>query len=209
MAAHSPLRPFTTPSDTSNDRVVDLGGQAIHTFSFNAPLPLVFDYFTDIPSIFTFLPDVIDVHPYSPNTCRVIVGSSDIFGFNMAGIFDLEIVLDQDRSIHLIPANDGPAVRMKGFTFPGDLWIETTFEPYEEGTVVEFSLEVSLTIPLPGPLRKMPRPFVQQLGERAMEFKMSHMITGFVRHVEIDFERFARWSTTSDSIPTYHREEEN
>lgn len=196
MATRGPLQVGANPLNGVN-RVVDLGGQAAHEFLFDAPLPLVYEYFTDVPAIFSFLPDVSSVKPYGTDCCRVVVGSTDIFGFNMAGIFDLQVEFEPEQSLHIFPAEEGPAVNMRGVSFPGDLWLETFFYPQDEqSTAVEFQLELSLTIPLPGPVRKMPRPVVQRLGERAMSYKMSNMITGFVRHIEVDFARYVQWASS-------------
>lgn len=200
MAARIPLRSTREPNQHDENRVVDLGGQATHVFQFDVPPPLVYDYFTDLPAVFKFLPDVNDVYSYGPNLYRVIVGSSDIFGFNMAGVFDLQAEFQEHRRLRLYPVDGGPPVQLKGFSFPGDLWLEIIFEPDEDhGTIAEYSIEVAMTIPLPGMLRKMPRHFLQQVGERAMEFKMSNMISGFARHIEVDFVRFARWAMASQA----------
>lgn len=190
-----PLRTLLEPPRINEDRVIDLGGQTVHTFEFDMPLPVVYEYFTDIPSIFQFLPDVSDVQSYAPKYYRVIVGSSDLLGFNMAGVFDLKAEFEPGQYVRLFPATNGPAIRIKGFSFPGDMWLEATFTPTDdgEGTIVEYTIEIAMTIPLPGPLRKIPRQLLQQIGERAMSYKISNIISGFSRHLEVDFARYVRW----------------
>ncbi len=200
MAVRSALRSLMNPSHHpgGGGRVVDLGGQASHTFEFEAPLDLVHAYFADVPAVFKLLPDVIHVQPYDTDTYRVVVGASDHLGHTMAGIFDLQAIFDGEYAMRLVPADHGPAVQIKGITFPGNLWLEVAFEPVEDGTIAQYTLELSLSIPLPGPMARMPRQAVQKMGERAMSAKISHMITGFARHVQSDFARFAHWSETTN-----------
>jgi hypothetical protein len=195
-----PLRSLLEPSPTGEDRVIDLGGQATHVFQFDAPLPLVYDYFTDVLAIFQFLPDTVDVYSYAPDHLRLVMGTTDLLGFNMAGVFDIATEFEAGTYIRAFPATNGPAVRLKGLSFPGELWIEATFEPDGEETLVEYHFELSMTIPLPGPFRRVPRPLLQQIGERALEVKISNIITGFSRHIEVDFARFARWSMANSSL---------
>jgi hypothetical protein len=192
------MKPAHHPGGGS--RVVDLGGHASHTFEFEAPLALVQSYFADVPAIFKLLPDVMHVQTYAPDKYRVVVGASDHLGHMMAGIFDLQATFDGDYAMRLTPVKDGPAVTIKGFTFPGDLWLEITFEPVELGTIAQYALELSLAIPLPGPMARMPIQAVQKMGERAMSAKISHMITGFARHVQADFARFAHWTETTNEF---------
>jgi hypothetical protein len=198
--ARGPLRSLLEPSSTREDRVIDLGGQAGHVFQFDAPLKLVYDYFSDIQPILQFIPDVSEVSSYAKNHYRMIIGATDILGFAMAGVFDFRVEFEKDQCIRGYPATNGPAIRLKGFSFPGDLWIETLFSTEGNVTCVEYTIELAMTIPLPGPLRKMPRPLVREIGERALEFKISNIITGFSRHVEVDFARFAHWALDSGSF---------
>lgn len=198
MAVRSTIRSLMNPSQRPGDnRVIDLGGQASHTFEFEAPPSMVFEYFSDVPAIFKLLPDVMNVYSYDDNLYRVIVGASDHMGHTMAGVFDLQLDFEGDQSMRLFPASNGPAVRMKGFTFPGDLWLEVGFDTVGAYTVAQYNLELSLSIPLPGPMVKMPRHVIQKMGERAMAVKISHMIGGFARHVQSDFARYAHWAMTT------------
>lgn len=199
MAIRSTIRSLIRPSQRPGEqRVIDLGGQAAHTFEFEAPIDLVYDYFSDIPSMFKLLPDVMDINEFDTNKYRVQVGASDHLGYTMAGIFDLQVEFEHEQAIRLSPTKEGPAVRLKGFTFPGDLWLEIHFDGDDYETVAKYTIEISLTIPLPGPMLKLPRHMVQKMGEKAMSFKISNMMTGFSRHVQTDFARFAHWSSTSE-----------
>jgi hypothetical protein len=199
MAIRSTIRSLIRPSHRLGDgRVIDLGGQASHTFEFEAPGALVYEYFADIPAMFKLLPDVISVTPFETDMYRVLVGASDHLGYTMAGIFDLKVEFHEGRSLRLAPCKEGPAIRMKGFTFPGDIWLEIAFDGDSYETIAKYTIDISLSILLPGPMLKLPRHMVQKMGERAMSFKISNMMNGFSRNVQTDFARFAHWSAPSD-----------
>lgn len=180
-------RPLTPAAAAARNRYIDLGGQAVHMFRFGAPVDLAYEYFLDVPAVFRLLPDALDVYPYGPNRYRLVVGASDGYGHTMAAIFDLQAELDHNRAIRIFPADDGPAVNMEGLVFAGSLAAEAVF--LDEGTrsSVEYAVSIEMSIPIPGVLRLMPQQFLQNLGETAMEFKMTQMIGGFTRGITNDF----------------------
>lgn len=191
MSVPSSLRSPATAARSSYGRVIDLGGRAVHVFQFAAPSDLAFDYFTDIPAVFRLLPDMLDVFPYADDAFRLIVGASDGHRHSMSAIFDMQLEGERDNYIRLAPAHDGPETNLRGLTFHGDLWAEALFNPQDRGTIVEYTVEIAMSIPIPSVLRLMPQSFLQALGEHAMTFKMSQMISGFARSIEHDFARWA------------------
>lgn len=192
MATSQQMRPSASSAHASRDRVLDLGGQAIHVFQFDTPISRAYEYFLNIPSVFRLLPDTLDVQPYSDKDYRLVVGANDGYGHAMSAIFDLHADCEHERSIRIKPATNGPAVRLSGLVFKGDLWAEAHFKPGRAGTAVEYSVELALSIPIPGVLRMVPQNFLQNLGEHAMSFKMTHMISGFARDIETDFHRWCK-----------------
>ncbi len=185
-----PLR-SANPAITTEQRYIDLGGQVSHTFHFAAPLDLAYEYFLDVPAVFRLLPDALDCHGYGPERYRLIVGATDGHGHSMAAIFDLHLQADPGQVIRIVPASDGPKHSLSGLAFPGALCAEAAFFPEPGGTMVEYSVEIELSIPIPSVLRFMPTSFLQTLGERSMEFKMTHMINGFTRNIARDFYTWA------------------
>lgn len=178
-----------TPSVASDDRrrAVDLNGAAVHLFRFHGPLDLAYEYFCDIPAVFSLLPDVIEVFAYAQNRYRLVVGATDGHGHAMAGYFDVAAMFEPHRLIRIVPVDDGPPIDLTGFVFPGQLFAEAVFYPHEHGTDIEYTVELAMTIPVPRVLWVMPSNVLQAIGERAMEHKMNHMITGFTRAIDADF----------------------
>jgi hypothetical protein len=166
----------------------------MHVFHFNEEVCYAYDYFADIPTVCRLLPDTLDVYAYAPDCYRLIVGANDGMGHTMAAVFDIHADCVNHQSIRLAPINNGPAVNIRGLTFSGEFWGEALFIPGEDGTKVEYSLEIGLSIPLPGLLASMPQELLQTMGERGMGLKMSHMIEGFARDIERDF---TRWMQTT------------
>lgn len=183
-----------TNNNTQANRVMDLGGEATYTFQFATPLPTAYNYFMDIPSVFRLLPDMLEIKPYAQDRYRLVVGATDGYGHTMASIFDLRAECHDNTSIHIMPTNDGPSVHMEGLVFPGSLWADATFRPSNHGTVVDYRVELAMSIPIPGMLRMMPMPFLQGVGERGMAYKMSQMIHGFAQDINKDF---AQWMARS------------
>jgi len=181
------LRPLTSTATASRRRLLDLGGQAVHLFRFGAPAALAYEYFLDIPAVFQLLPDVLDVRTYAANRYRLTVGASAGHGHSMAAIFDLQAELDPGRSIKVFPADDGPPVQGRGMAFTGALAAEAIFLPDGARSAVEYAVDIEMSILIPGVLGLMPMQFLQNLGERAMEFKMTQMINGFTRAINADF----------------------
>ncbi|MEF3274477.1 MAG: DUF1997 domain-containing protein [Chloroflexus sp.] len=178
------------PSSAVSDdyrRAVDLSGAAVHLFRFQGPLDLAYEYFCDIPAVFSLLPDTIEVFAYAPNRYRLVVGATDGHGHAMAGYFDIAAIFEPPRAIRIVPVDDGPPIDLTGFVFPGQLFAEATFYPHAHGTDVEYAVELAMTIPVPKVLWFMPGNVLQSIGERAMEHKMNHMISGFSRAIDADF----------------------
>ncbi|HMQ33245.1 MAG TPA: DUF1997 domain-containing protein [Chloroflexaceae bacterium] len=184
-------RQLRTPALQVRGRYIDLGGQATHTFRFAAPLALAYDYFCDVPAVFRLLPDALDCYPYGPDRYRLIVGATDGHGHSMAAIFDLRAHHEPGVAISLVPADDGPPHRLSGIVFKGTLAAEALFAPRGDATAVEYTVEIDMSIPVPGVLALMPTSFLQALGERTMEFKMAQMIGGFTRGITADFHAWA------------------
>ncbi|NTU81245.1 MAG: DUF1997 domain-containing protein [Chloroflexales bacterium] len=184
-------RRIRTPVLQVRGRYIDLGGQAIHLFRFDAPVAIAYEYFCDVPSIFRLLPDSLDCYSYGPDRYRLIVGATDGHGHNMAAVFDLRAHHEPGYAIRLLPANDGPAYDLNGVIFPGTLTAEAVFQPEEDGTTVEYLVDIDLSIPVPSFLNLMPTPFLQALGERTMEYKMNQMVGGFTRGITADFHAWA------------------
>lgn len=188
MAASRHLR---TPTLQVRGRYIDLGGQAAHTFRFAAPSEIAYEYFCDVPAVFRLLPDALDCFAYGIDRYRLIVGATDGHGHSMAAVFDLEAHHEPGRAIRLVPAEDGPPFDMDGLVFGGSLSAEAIFLPQRAGTTVEYLVDIDMSIPVPGVLALMPMGFLQNLGERAMEFKMTQMIGGFTRGIAADFHAWA------------------
>lgn len=187
-AQRQPFRPLTA---TAKGRLIELEGQAVYVFQFPSPTDFVFEYFCDIPAVFRLLPDTLDVQTYGPDRYRLVVGATDGHGHSMSAIFDLAAYLQPGRLIQVVPANDGPLTRIPGLVFHGNLWAEAIFEPRDYGSQVEYTVTIDLDIPIPGVLSLMPFQFLQNLGEKAMAFKMTQMINGFARDIHADFRAWA------------------
>lgn len=187
MAAPQTLPP---PSESAQSRFLELGGQAVHVFRFRAPANIAYEYFTDVPAVFRLLPDALDVRAYGPDRHRLVIGASDGYGHTMAAVFDLRTVHDPCRTIRVVPADDGPPIKINGLVFSGSLAAEAIFKPDAHGTTVEYTVDIEMNIPIPGMLRLVPMNFLQNLGERGMEHKMTHMIDGFTRSITDDFHNW-------------------
>lgn len=181
-------RQLRMPALQGRGRYIDLGGAANHLFRFGAPVGLAYEYFCDVPSVFRLLPDALDCYAYGIDRYRLIVGATDGHGHGMSAVFDLEAHHEPGCAIRLLPANDGPAYELSGMIFPGTLVAEAIFQPARSGSsLVDYHVEIDLSIPVPNVLRLMPTPFLQNLGERTMEFKMTQMLDGFTRSISEDF----------------------
>ncbi len=176
--------------DETRRRSVDLSGAAVHVFHFHGSLELAYEYFCDIPAVFSLLPDTIEVFAYAPNRYRLVVGATDGHGHAMAGFFDVAAIFEPYRAIRVMPVDDGPPINLTGFVFPGQLFAEAIFHPADQGTAVEYAVELAMSIPVPNVLRFMPSQVLQAIGERAMEHKMAHMIDGFSRSIDADFHQW-------------------
>lgn len=184
-------RQLRTPALQVRGRYIDLGGQAMHVFRFAAPVDLAYEYFCDVPAVFRLLPDALECYPYGRDRYRLIVGATDGHGHSMAAIFDLRAYHEPGVAIRLAPADDGPPHDLAGMVFAGALSAEAVFIPERAGTTVEYVVDIDMTIPVPGVLNLMPMSFLQALGERTMEFKMTQMIGGFTRGIASDFHAWA------------------
>lgn len=184
MATGQSLR---TPAARASERYVQLGGQAVHVFRFAATPDLAYEYFCDVPAVFSLLPDALDIKPYGTDRYRLVVGATDGHGHTMAGIFDLLAIHESGQAIRVVPDNSGPPITMPGLVFSGSLAAEAVFYPDHSGTTIEYSVDIEMDIPIPSMLRLMPHHILQGLGEKGMEYKMSHMITGFTRSITRDF----------------------
>jgi hypothetical protein len=186
-------RQLRSPALQAHGRYIDLSGDAIHLFNFAAPVELAYEYFCDVPAVFRLLPDALDCFAYAPDRYRLIVGATDGHGHSMAACFDLHAVHEPGYAIRLLAADDGPPIEQVGGSlfFRGALSAEAVFQPSAGGTNVEYVVSIDMTIPVPAVLNLMPMSFLQALGERTMEYKMTHMIGGFTRGISADFHAWA------------------
>lgn len=191
MTAPGSVRYLGSTGQSANTRILDLAGSATHLFQFATAPDTAYTYFADVPSLLRLLPDTLDVKSYADDVYRLIVGASDHHGHSMTAVFDLQVVCEEGR-ILLFPINDLPDYNGRGITFPGELQAEAIFRPGRKGTVVEYNLDVILSIPLPRALFFMPQNMLQSMGEHAMSFKITHMISGFAQAIETDFMRRLR-----------------
>lgn len=189
MAAAQPLR---TPGPRPGARHVEVGGQAVHVFRFAAAPDLAYEYFCDIAAVFRMLPDALDVQSYGDDRYRLVVGAHDGHGHTMAAVFDLLAIYEPGRSIRVVPDSSGPPIALPGMVFSGVLAAEAAFFPDRGGALVEYAVDIEMRIPIPAVLRLMPQHLLQGLGERAMEYKMTQMISGFTRAIAADFHAWAR-----------------
>lgn len=187
----SVTRQLRTPALHVRGRYIDLGGQAVHIFKFDAPVDIAYEYFCDVPAVFKLLPDSLDCYPYAPDRYRLIVGATDGHGHGMAAIFDLRAHHEPGQAIRLVPATDGPPFELNGAIFSGSLSAEAIFRPEDDGTYIEYIVDIDMSIPVPSFLNLMPTPFLQTLGEKTMEYKMSQMVGGFTRGIAADFHAWA------------------
>ena len=185
------LRQLRMPASLARERYIDLGGQANHLFHFPAPVATAYDYFCDVPAVFRLLPDALDCYAYGHDRYRLIVGATDGHGHNMAAVFDLEAHHEPGYAIKLLPSDDGPAYDLDGMIFGGLLMAEAIFQPSRSGSMVDYHVEIDLSIPVPSVLRLMPTQFLQSLGERTMEYKMTQMLKGFTSGINADFHAWA------------------
>jgi hypothetical protein len=184
-------RPLTPAAAANRARFIDLGGEATHLFRFRAPVELAYEYFLDVPAVFRLLPDALDCYAYGRNRYRLTVGATDGHGHTMAAIFDLQAELEPGRAVRVFPADDGPPVELDGLVFAGALAAEAVFLPEGGHTSIEYAVNIEMSIPVPGVLRLMPQQFLQSLGEKTMEYKMTQMINGFTRGITADFHAWA------------------
>ncbi len=189
MAAVHPLR---SPAARTGGRCVHVSGQAVHLFRFSSPLGLAYEYFCDVPTVFKLLPDALNVHTYADNRHRLIVGASDGHGHTMASVFDLLAIHEPGQAIRIVPDDTGPPIEMPGLIFSGSLSAEAIFSPQDDGTHVEYTVDIAMDVPIPHMLNMMPLHILQNLGERGMEYKMSQMISGFTRSITDDFHTWLK-----------------
>jgi len=186
-AAHDDVTPPDVDRHGKPPPLARSGRAGRASLPLRRPAALAYEYFLDIPAVFQLLPDVLDVRTYAANRYRLTVGASDGHGHSMAAIFDLQAELDPGRSIKVFPADDGPPVQGRGMAFTGALAAEAIFLPDGARSAVEYAVDIEMSILIPGVLGLMPMQFLQNLGERAMEFKMTQMINGFTRAINADF----------------------
>lgn len=186
------VRTPPTVATRTGGHYVQLGGQALHVFRFASTPDLAYEYFCDVPAVFSLLPDALHVTPYATDRYRLVIGATDGHGHTMAGIFDLLAIHEPGQAIRIVPDDNGPPINMSGLVFSGALAAEAVFHPEQNGTTVEYTVDIEMDIPVPSMLRLMPQHLLQNLGERGMEYKMTQMITGFTRNITTDFHTWAR-----------------
>jgi hypothetical protein len=189
MAAAPSAKREQTGADV---HAIDLGGSVAHVFQFNASPDVTYDYFCDVPGVFGLLPDSLECYSYAPDRYRLLVGASDGHGHAMCAVFDLMAEGVPGQVIRVMPAYDGPPPPTTGMVFSGMLSAEAVFSPMKHGTAVEYNLDLSMSIPIPGVLRVLPLNFLRNLGEKGMEYKMNHMVDGFTDNISRDFDRWLR-----------------
>jgi hypothetical protein len=173
---------------------VGVTGQFQKTLRLEAPLELVYGYFTDFNFVLPRLPEIDRVLRYKDGRYRMIFAADDGRGHEMGVVFDVRHEMEACKHVKTIPvpvrkedlksdpmSNSGPL-------FPGTFAGETIL--LEKGNHVEVLYKATLHIDVEVPrfLSFLPTNMLHKMGDSLMNFKLNSVGEGLTRTMHGDFK---------------------
>jgi hypothetical protein len=167
--------------------MIQIAGSCHRSFIFPAGLPTAYAFYNDLSTVLGWLDHISIVKRYSDSQFRMLYCSTELGLYHVNLYCDLRTQLDQNRkAIYIRPFKQLQEVKKESAA--NSLFATGSFSSaslfYEEGnqTRIEYSLQLSASMPVPFGLRLMPKRVMNGIANSITEYRIYEIAEGFIQH---------------------------
>lgn len=158
---------------------------AFRSFYFPAERSLAYDFFSDLRRVIGFIPHIEMEEEYDFNQLRLRYTSTELGAYQITIVSDVKAALDQDKQLlEVLPLYEvklkvGKASLTSAITY-GHYASHSVFKEADQGTQIDYRLELRAKLPRPAAMRFMPQRAVNQVAANITKRRVEEMIDGFI-----------------------------
>lgn len=166
--------------------MINISGSTHRSFIFPADLEATIDFFSDVDRALHYLPHISIVNKYGDRQYRILFNTTELGIYRINIYCDLTAdLLPHQRTLHIRPLNDGvvPVEAKTGIysiTSQGYYLSTSIFHPADEGTRIDYKLDLKSELPVPLGARLMPIGIIENLANSITRSRMQEIIEGFI-----------------------------
>jgi len=166
--------------------MINITGSTKRSFIFPADLDAAFEFFSDIGRILHYLPHTSIVKKHNEQSYRMLYRTAELNLYRVSIYCDLTADIDQkNHCLRIKPyqATSQPIHAKAGLYYlisQGLFSSMSTFKPAQEGTQVDYELELASDMPVPFAIQFMPDGIVDSIASSIMQKRMQEIIDGFI-----------------------------
>jgi hypothetical protein len=175
--------------------MIHIAGAHTCTFPFPAPLPLAYDYYSQVERLLGYLPHIsIDTH-FSQSRYRLEYHSFELGLYQVQMFCDVEVVLNSIQTrLEILPIKNmnwpvRPSASLYGLTGMGEYASSSTFSAQGAGSQIEFNMRLSADLPAPLGLRLMPGSLITRIAKGIVERRIREIADGFIERSIREYTR--------------------
>jgi hypothetical protein len=175
--------------------MIDLEASFQRTYLFPANLTSSFAYFSNSGRILNYLPHISIIHTYQPNQYRVNYHATEMGIYRILVICDLQISSDEVKNILTVrPLKNQPprvqsSVGLYSLTGQGQYSSTSIFHPHGDQTLIDFSLQLEASLPVPYGLKLMPESLLSTLASEITQWRIREIGEGFMQRATLAYSK--------------------
>ncbi len=175
--------------------MIDIEASFQRTYLFPADTPSCFAYFSNSGQILNYLPHISIIHTYLPDQYRVSYHATEMGIYRILVICDLQIFSDVvEKVLTVRPLKDQtpkvqPNVGLYSLTGQGLYHSTSVFHPDGDKTLIDFSLQLEASLPVPFGLKLMPDSLLSTIASEITQWRIREIGDGFMQRAVIAYSQ--------------------
>ncbi|MEI7557037.1 DUF1997 domain-containing protein [Candidatus Chlorohelix sp.] len=176
--------------------LVGVSGDFRRIIRLDAPVEVVYNYFTDFSYVLPRLPEVNRVLHFKDGRYRMIFSADDGRGHDMGVVFDVRHEVVENHIVKMVPVPINPHELKKsmgpnvGVMFPGSFGGEATLKQHSNHCEIIYKVNLKIDIEVPQFLSFLPMPMLRKMGDGLMSLKLNKVGEGMSQNVPSDFKHW-------------------
>ena len=175
--------------------MIEINGAAQRTFSFPAPRPLAYQYYSDFQRIVPFLPHISLLDQYALHQFRLRYQATELGGYRVNIVADVQTTLDPNcHTLSVTALADKPrvadTVSLTSVTTQGYYTSYSLFTDHDDETEVDYCLQLQATFPTLFGLQLMPGSLLNYLAASITRSRIQEILDAFIGQ---SIAAFPRW----------------
>ena len=165
--------------------MIKIAGSVQRFFIFPADLRTAFVYYTDMQNTFSHLRHISQVKAYGADGYRMLFSTTELGIYHVRLYCDLKAEIDAENWILRVKPLEGvePAATEAGLnslTAPGYFVSQSLFYDEGEQTRIDYTLNLSGTLPVPLGLSFMPDGIVNAIAKNITQWRFRETVDHFI-----------------------------